>query len=100
MDTLYYRFIRVLEEKGIITFTGSIADATFVDAPKQRNTREENGDIKTGKTPDEWNDDDHKHKKSQKDVDARWTKKNDETHYGYKDHIKADSDTLLSKIIS
>jgi IS5 family transposase len=95
MDTLYYRFIRVLEEKGIITFTGSIVDATFVDAPKQRNTREENGDIKTGKTPDEWND--HKHKKSQKDVDARWTKKNDETHYGYKDHIKADSD---SKIIT
>jgi len=26
----------------------------------------------------------------QKDVDARWTKKNNETHYGYKNHINAD----------
>lgn len=97
MNTLYYRFIRMLEEQGIITFTGSIVDATFVDAPKQRNTREENNEIKNNKIPDEWNDEDHKHKKAQKDIDARWTKKNDETHYGYKDHIKADSD---SKIIT
>lgn len=95
MDTLYYRFIRVLEEKGIITYTGSIIDATFVDAPKQRNTRDENAEIKNDTTPEEWNDDDQKHKKSQKDVDARWTKKNDETHYGYKDHIKIDSDSKL-----
>lgn len=95
MDTLYYRFIRALEEKGIITYTGSIIDATFVDAPKQRNTRDENAEIKNDTTPDEWNNDDQKHKKSQKDVDARWTKKNDETHYGYKDHIKIDSDSKL-----
>ena len=33
----------------------------------------------------------------QKDTDARWTKKNDETHYGYKDHVKVDAD---SKIIT
>ena len=26
----------------------------------------------------------------QKDVDARWTKKNEENHYGYKNHINAD----------
>ena len=95
MDTLYYRFVRALEEKGIITYTGSIIDATFVDAPKQRNTRDENAEIKNDTTPEEWNDDDQKHKKSQKDVDARWTKKNDETHYGYKDHIKIDSDSKL-----
>jgi transposase, IS5 family len=95
MDTLYYRFVRALEEKGIITYTGSIIDATFVDAPKQRNTRDENAEIKNDTTPDEWNNDDQKHKKSQKDVDARWTRKNDETHYGYKDHIKIDSDSKL-----
>src|SRR5574344_553657 len=95
MDTLYYRFVRALEEKGVITYTGSIIDATFVDAPKQRNTRDENAEIKNDTTPDEWNNDDQKHKKSQKDVDARWTRKNDETHYGYKDHIKIDSDSKL-----
>jgi transposase, IS5 family len=31
----------------------------------------------------------------QKDVDARWTKKNDETHYGYKNHINPDQEHKL-----
>ena len=31
----------------------------------------------------------------QKDCDARWTKKNNETHYGYKSHIKADAKSKL-----
>jgi len=30
-------------------------------------------------------------KARQKDIDARWTNKNDETHYGCKDHVKADA---------
>ena len=32
-----------------------------------------------------------------KDVDARWTKKRDESRYGYKDHVKADKNTELIK---
>jgi IS5 family transposase len=28
-------------------------------------------------------------------VDARWTKKNDERHYGYKNHVKADAQSKL-----
>lgn len=32
---------------------------------------------------------------SQKDIDARWTKKGDEKHYGYKDHVKVDADSKL-----
>ncbi|GHT00205.1 hypothetical protein AGMMS50276_25430 [Synergistales bacterium] len=35
------------------------------------------------------------HKLSQTDLDARWTKKGEETHFGYKDHIAADADTKL-----
>ena len=35
-----------------------------------------------------WND--NKHKKSHKDIDARWTKKNNETFFGYKNHAKVD----------
>jgi len=31
----------------------------------------------------------------QKDVNARWTKKNDEKHFGYKNHVKADKDSKL-----
>ena len=32
---------------------------------------------------------------AQKDTDARWTKKGNETHFGYKDHAKVDADSKL-----
>lgn len=32
---------------------------------------------------------------SQKDTDARWTKKNATTYYGHKDHVKVDRDSKL-----
>lgn len=97
IDTLFYRFVNELEKKHIITRDGSIIDATFVDVPKQRNSKDENDSIKNGNTPEDWETPEKEHKKAQKDVDARWTVKNDETHYGYKDHIKTDKD---SKIIT
>ena len=97
LDTIFYRFVEQLEEKGIITHSGSIVDATFVDVPKQRNTKDENEEIKEGKTPEEWEQEENRHKKAQKDVNARWATKNKETHYGYKNHIKIDK---KSKIIT
>jgi len=90
---LFQLFIRELESLGIITHKGSIIDATFVEAPRGRNTREENEKIKNGETPEEWD----KKKRSHKDVDARWAKKNNEKYFGYKDHIKIDKE---SKIIT
>ncbi len=95
IDTMFYRFTMQLEDKGLITRTGSIVDASFVDVPKQRNSREENESIKDGEMPKEWEEEGNKHKVSQKDLNARWTKKNDETHYGYKNHVKADKDSKL-----
>ena len=92
---LFAQFNGMLATKGIITHTGTIVDATFVDAPRQRNSREETDRIKNGETPKEWEE--NPNKLAQKDTDARWTKKNDETHYGYKDHVKVDAD---SKIIT
>jgi IS5 family transposase len=97
LDTVFYRFVEQLEEKGIITRSGSIVDATFVDVPKQRNTKAENKEIKDGKTPLSWETDENRHKKAQKDVNARWANKNKERHYGYKNHIKIDK---KSKIIT
>jgi IS5 family transposase len=97
LDTVFYRFVEQLEGKGIITRSGSIVDATFVDAPRQRNTKEENKKIKEGETPEEWEKEENRHKKAQKDVDARWAVKNKEKHYGYKNHIKIDK---KSKIIT
>ena len=64
---------------------GQIVDASIVPAPKQRNSREENEAIKRGEVPD-WPET----KRRQKDVDARWTKKNDQSHFGYKNHVAVD----------
>jgi IS5 family transposase len=95
IDTIFYRFTRQLEEKKIITYSGSIVDATFVDAPRQRNSREENEKIKEGDLPAGWETPEAENKLRQKDLDARWTKKNNETHYGYKDHVKVDKKSKL-----
>ena len=94
---LFDAFTQQLEEAHIITHEGSIVDATFVDAPRQRNTREENACIKEGGTPEGWQSEENVHKLRQKDTDARWAKKGEELHYGYKNHVKADAD---SKIIT
>ena len=39
LDKIFNRFVEQLEQKGIITHSGSIVDATFVDVPIQRNTK-------------------------------------------------------------
>lgn len=83
-----------LEQKGLILNEGKMVDASIVNAPKPRNNKEEHESIKEGKMPDGWNGD--APKVSQKDVDARFTKKHNKTYFGYKDHIKADT---VSKII-
>ena len=93
IDDLFSQFNRMLEDRGIITHKGTIVDATFVDAPRQRNSRDENEQIKDGKIPEEWKQ--KPHKLAQKDTDARWTKKGNETHFGYKDHAKVDADSKL-----
>ena len=86
---LFDKFRDLLETNDLIAHEGKIVDASFVEAPRQRNSRAENETIKSGEIPAEW--DDKPNKKRQKDIDARWTKKNKETHYGYKDHIKIDN---------
>lgn len=92
---IFELFNQQLEDAHLITHTGSIVDATFVDTPRQRNTREENAQIKAGKCPEEWKKPENAHKLSQKDSDARWTKKGNEVHFGYKDHVKVDADSKL-----
>ena len=46
LDTIFEQFVKQMEQKGIVTRSGSIVDATFVDTPRQRNTKKENEDIK------------------------------------------------------
>ena len=94
-DELFELFNRRLEEIGVITREGSLKDATFVDVPRQRNKKEDNDAIKANEIPEGWEEEPHK--LAQKDLDARWAKKGDETHFGYKNHISVDK---ASKIIT
>jgi len=64
-------------------------DASIIQAPKQRNTRDENNDVKAGKTPGGWEE--KPAKNQQKDKDARWTKKHGKSYFGYKNHVNADA---------
>lgn len=92
---LFDLFHAKLEDARLITRAGSIVDATFVDIPRQRNSRKENAEVKEDRMLEAWEAEGSEDKLRQKDVDARWTKKRDELHFGYKDHLKADADSKL-----
>jgi transposase, IS5 family len=87
VDKLFAKFNDMLVEQGLRASGGQMIDATFVEVPKQRNTKDENKHIKeTNTAPSAWN----MRKKAQKDVHARWTKKNDVSYFGYKNHANID----------
>lgn len=86
-------FDEVLRASGLLASRGKIVDASFVEVPRQRNTREENAQLKQGQTPEDWKD--QPARLAQKDVDARWTIKNHQRHYGYKNHIKCNARSKL-----
>lgn len=90
---LFEAFGQMLAGKGLIARAGSIVDASFVAAPRQRNERGQNQRIKQGERPEEF--DANPAVGRQKDSEARWTKKHHETHYGWKHHVKADVKTKL-----
>lgn len=82
-----------LEQAGVITKRGSIVDATFIERPRQRKSKGEpniepeeiSGNDSTGNT----------HRIRQIDQDAKFAMKNGKSHYGFKDHIKVDTDSKL-----
>lgn len=92
-DELFRQFYEHLQALGLIVNEGKIIDASFVVAPRQRNTREENKAIKNGEGDCLWKD--NPLKKSHKDIDAHWTKKGGETFFGYKNHAKVCRKTKL-----
>ena len=98
VNTLFCMFDEYLEKEGLISHKGTIVDATFVDAPRQRNSRDDNKKIKNGEIPEEWEKPENKSKLAQKDTDADWTKKNGERHFGYKDHVKI-TRSFLKKLV-
>lgn len=90
---LFDEFTAHLATRGVLPQEGVIIDASFVEVPRQRNSREENALIKKGGVPEAWAD--QPDKLAQKDVDARWAKKGNQTFYGYKNHARCDSTSNL-----
>ncbi|MGH8279099.1 MAG: IS5 family transposase [Terriglobia bacterium] len=88
IDKLFARFEDSLTELGYRAQKGTVIDARIVEVPRQRNRREENQTIKDGLIPAEWVK--QPAKLAQKDIEARWTRKNGQNHYGYKNHIAID----------
>lgn len=88
IEKLFNRFERHLSAQGLKARSGNIVDATLVEVPRQRNSKEENAQIKGGEVPEriQGNMDCAR----QKDVDARWTKKHLQNYFGYKNHVNAD----------
>ena len=103
---LFNEFYAFLEENNLILHEGTMIDGSFVEAPRQHNTREENKIIKEDRDGELWNPEEgdteeekrrKANKKRQKDTDARWVKKGGEKHFGYKNHTKVDKGSKFIK---
>ena len=92
---LFDQFFGEIETRGYVTREGSIVDASFMEAPKRKNTKEQRETLKNGEIPEEWDNPEHPQKLAQRDTDATWTKKGNEAHFGCKDNIKVDLDSKL-----
>ena len=82
IEPLFHRFTEELSRLGLLVHAGKIVDASFVERPKQRNKKEENEQINESIVPESFKE--NPYKMAQKDLDARWTKKNGVSIYGYK----------------
>lgn len=101
---LFKRFDTQLRLQGYLAMGGQIVDATVVQAPRPKMTKEEKAQVKAGETPPEWQD--NPAKNAQKDKDGRWTMKRSNAKpdpmtgkagpeilvpaFGYKNHINTD----------
>ncbi len=90
IEELFEKFEQYLREQGYQAQGGQIVDATIIPVPKQHNSREEKQQLTQGQIPPSWQE--KPHRLSQKDRDARWTKKNGQSYFGYKNHINIDVD--------
>lgn len=100
MDHVFSKFGDILVNQGYLAMGGQIVDASIIQAPRQRMTKEEKEQVKKGEIPKDWQA--NPHKLAQKDREARWvvkySKAKDDTKsidlaipkFGYKNHIATD----------
>lgn len=85
---LFDRFAEELDRQGFGTKSGLIVDGTFVETPRRHLDKEENEQLKKGEIPETISE--NPNVQSQIDTDAEWTKKGNETYFGYKNHACVD----------
>ena len=90
IEDLFEQFESYLRDQGYQAKGGQIVDATLIPVPKQHHSKEEKQQLAQGQIPPSWQE--KRHRLSQKDLDARWTKKNGQSYFGYKNHINIDVD--------
>ena len=88
IEELFEQFDGYLRQEGYQAKGGQIVDATLIPVPKQHNSKEEKQQLSQGEIPEPWKE--KPHRLCQKDIDARWTKKNGQSHFGYKNQISVD----------
>jgi len=85
---LFEKFNDYLSTKGYEARGGQVLDASLVPVPKPHNTKAEKAALAAGKILASWQE--KPSKRAQKDTEARWTKKNKQSHFGDKNHISID----------
>ena len=83
---LFDDFNHYLAKNGFEARKGQIVDTSIVEAPKQRDSREVNKQIRNGDIHENWTEKKLRHK----DIEADWVKKNGTSYYGYKNHVEVD----------
>ena len=68
VETLFSLLDKTLTKRGVILNKGRMVDASIVEVPIQRNSRDENKQLNDGTVPQDWEE----NKLRQKDVDAKW----------------------------
>jgi IS5 family transposase len=91
IEKLFGHLDTQLDKDGIIVHQGKLVDASIVEVPVQRNSRQENKELKENNIPKDWDE----NKLRQKDTDAQWVTHNGKNYFGYKNHIKADNKTKI-----
>ena len=78
IDELLEMFESYLRGQGLEACGGQIIDAILAPVPKQRNIREDNKEVTANRLQSGWNK--SPKRLQQRDLDARWVRKNDINH--------------------
>jgi IS5 family transposase len=98
VEELFELFESYLQGHGYQAKGGQILDATIVPVPKQHISKEDKEQLAQGEIPQDWQD--NPHRLAHRDTDASWTKKNNVSHFGYKDHISVDVEYGFVRVYS